>query len=223
MLALQNNSAENGVSLVLKTYANDNNYSDEWYLPQHSSYSNVFLGPEDGDPKIVPILARVENAFRTAGMIGHSVTAIEKYQAIEYLASSDVFISYSHGEPNHIILTDTVLLTSDDINALDSSALSELKLACFVACLTGTGKETAPNFVNAIHSRGAQNIIGFTTIVDAREAYVWIEAFGIAIAEGQSIQAALDAADDAIMTCYVAGTTSNRYEVGDMTSIPCPQ
>lgn len=157
-------------------------------------------------------------------MIGNSVTSIEKYQAIEYLASSDVFISYSHGEPNHIILTNNVLLTSDDINALDSSALSELKLVCLVACLTGNGMETTPNFVNAIHSKGAQTVIGFTTVALADEAYVWIEAFGIAIAEGNSINDALIIADNKTAhSNYPYGTTKNRYTIGNLNSIPCPQ
>ena len=233
VLALQTSNTNNGTKLVIQPHTYDNDFSDEWRLPGKVDYSLVYIGVSDGDANMPPYITLNENAFHASGRYGNGVTAAEKHEMLEYLALSNVFSCITHGNVTCIRLTNDVIFDTTDITPLASDAFADLDIVCLGACYTGRGKENIANLVNAIHSKGAKVVIGFIDDADVDETNAWVPSFINAIAQGMTVQEAIDAGDTAASYYYPDNnplnpfnhpTTSEdyRYVVGDTNFIPCP-
>lgn len=152
---------------------------------------------------------------------------------LEYLALSNVFSCITHGNVTCIRLTNDVIFDATDITPLASDAFADLDIVCLGACYTGRGEENVANLVNAIHSKGAKVVIGFIDGIEVSETNAWVPSFINAIAQGMTVQEAIDAGDTAASYYYPDNnplnpfnhpTTSEdyRYVVGDTNFIPCP-
>ena len=227
VLALQTSNTNNGTKLVIQPHTYDDDFSDEWMLPGKVDYSLVYIGVSDGDTNMPPCLNTNENALRASGRYGNGVTAAEKHEMLEYLALSNVFSCITHGNVTCIRLTNDVIFDTTDITPLASDAFADLDIVCLGACYTGRGEENAANLVNAIHSKGAKVVIGFTTGVIVSETERWVAGFTTAIAQGKTVEEAISAGDAAAAEerkrLGKATTTDEfRYVVGDTNFIPCP-
>ena len=174
-----------------------------------------------------PYITLNENAFHASGRYGNGVTAAEKHEMLEYMALSSTLSCITHGNATYIQLTNGVTFDVTDITPLASDAFADLDIVCLGACYTGTGRENAANLVNAIHSKGAKVVIGFTTGVIVSETERWVAGFTTAIAQGKTVEEAISAGDAAAAEerdrLGKATTTDEfRYVVGDTNFIPCP-
>lgn len=115
--------------------------------------------------------------------------------------------------------------TIDDINSLGNNAFGNLSFVYLGACETGAGQANANNLVNAFYNKGADTVLGFTIEVNIAETNFWMENFMTNIAEGDTIQAAIAAADLAIFKDATLGNRKNysvysRYIAGNFNMAP---
>ena len=89
------------------------------------------------------------------------------------MASCKIFSCVTHGEPTYLKTSNEGTFTIADVNAFADDSFDDLQLVYLGACLTGQGESGANNLVNALHSKGADVVIGFTHDVDSSEAYYW--------------------------------------------------
>ena len=226
VLALQTSNTNDGTKLVIRPYTNDDDCSDEWRLPGKVDYTLMYIGEYDGDPNMPSMITLNENAFHSSDKYGNGVTSAEKHKVLEYLALSDIFSCITHGNVTCIRLTNGVAFDVSDITPLASDAFADLDIVCLGACYTGRGKDTVANLVNAIHSKGAKVVIGFTEEVEVKETNSWVTAFTTAIAQGKTVEQAIDSGDRAFSPNPNGKgptiTEDTRYVIGNTNIIPCP-
>ena len=210
------------------TYTNNSNYNDEWIIVDRKDYTLMFMGYEAGDPLMPPILNSVSTSLHNnANMDGYEYTLLSKNDLLIYLSSSSIFSCITHGEQTSIYTSDGKLTVSD-INGLSSNAFDNLEFVYLGACLTGEGKDSANNLVNAIYNKGADTVLGFIDEIFVIEANLWTEVFMTTLSTGCTVNTAINAADAAVWEdndCqslpFFTMDNAHRYLVGSGALAPC--
>lgn len=228
VLATSVSTDTNNKNLLQGDYIDNNSYRDEWLLIGQSDYVLMYLGYEDGDPEMPPIVDDVSDELEAeAGMKGYGYTALTEKEMLAHLSSTTVFSCITHGLQNELVTTDGSV-TISDINSLDSTAFDNLKFVYFGACLTGKGGSGANNLVNAVYNKGADAVLGFTISVFVDETNLWTEEFMLALANGATLSSAMNTADFAVandpeldVLPYYSTSSTYRYLQGSNQMIPC--
>ena len=200
---------------------------DEWAIHFPRDFTLMYIGQETGDVAMGPLLTEVNySLLDDATMNGYAYTSLNKDDLLIHLATSKIFNCITHGTQTSIAVTDGEL-TIQDINQLADDALAGLDFVYLGACLTGMGRENAVNLVNALHSKGAKVILGFTGLARISETNMWTEAFMDDLAKGSTISEAMEVADAVVnnVEAFRNDRTTDavsRYLVGDDSFRPCP-
>ena len=216
--------ASGSTLLEQRAYGLDTDFTDEWKIHLHKDYTLMYLGVTEGETEIIPVFNAVKSAMATdAEMDGYAYTSMTTDELKEYLASCKIFSCVTHGEPTYLKTSNEGTFTIADVNAFADDSFDDLQLVYLGACLTGQGESGANNLVNALHSKGADVVIGFTHDVDSSEAYYWTEAFMQSIAKGNTVGNAIAAAIDAAERKYGYDVSINGfiYYIGQTTLAPC--
>ncbi len=149
----------------------------------------------------------------------------QSYEMFEYMTadtlcsimtSTEIVVTNSHGTKTKIVLNDSDFTVSK-VNALPNNALEALQLVVFVACETGKDGVGANNLVNAMANKGAQVVIGFEKTIYCQESDIWVIAFFNSLGEGDTIDAAIRAAKQAVLENWLLDiTTDPCYSVGNL-------
>jgi len=228
VLATSVSTGTNNKNLLQGDYLDNNSYRDEWLLIGQSDYVLMYIGYEDGDPEMPPIVDDVSDELETeAGMKGYGYTALTEKELLAHLSSTTVFSCITHGLQSQIATTDGSV-TISDINSLDNTAFNNLKFVYFGACLTGKGGSGANNLVNAVYNKGADAVLGFTISVYVDETNLWTKEFMLALANGATLSSAMNTADYAVandpeldVLPYYSTSSTYRYLQGSNQMIPC--
>ncbi len=228
VLAVGDGINSNGINIEQKNYSSDEDYRDEWILYVQKDYTLMYIGYIVGDPLMPPILNAVDQSLRNyANMDGYAYTSLNKNDLIAHLSSSSIFSCITHGLQTGLTTTDG-LLTISDINALDDNVFNNLEFAYLGACLTGKGTTDENNFMNALHNKGVNTVLGFTDETYVIETNLWTQVFMEALANGDSINVAMQTADFAVESnsdCDLlparSTDASHRYLIGSDTFAPC--
>ncbi len=228
VLATSTSNTTNGAKLIQGDYIDNNSYRDEWILHKQKDYTLMYLGKEEGDEDMPPIISSVSVALQdNADMNGYAYTYLSKDDALVNLSSTSVFSCITHGSQTSITVSDGYL-TISDINSLGSSAFNNLRFVYLGACETGKGGSGANNLVNAIYSKGADAVLGFTVSVYVTETNMWTTAFMLSLSEGATLQVAMNAADEYLINNFnrhpslFTTVDSNRNLMGSGQLVPCP-
>ena len=100
-------------------------------------------------------------------------------------------------------------------------------MVIYGACLTGKGRSTESNLVNATQSKGASVVIGFEENVWSSEVNCWCSAFFDSLSKGLTIYKACESADSYVAeywyneeypeydirtdSWYIAGNSSAKF------------
>lgn len=217
----------NGINIEQRDYADDGNYKDEWFLHKHYDYECIYIGAQDGDPLMGPILSSVESKFNSNGYYGEGSTDATVDEFIRKLCTAEVFSCITHGSKTLVQVSDNYYVNQSSISSLSNDAFDNLTLVYYGACETGAGGPNSSNLVNTTYEKGADVVIGFSGEVLVDEANYWTEIFMKNIADGFSVQEAMSHADDAmrdhpIFGNRIAYTVSLRHIRGNVNLIPCP-
>ena len=146
-------------------------------------------------------------------------------QLLGYLNTADICIVSSHGSPNSILAVDDsfheTTLTSSDISALPGGSLNNLAVAYLAGCRTGGTVNSGSNMVDAVYSKGAKCVIGYTQKVYYFCDNTMLSEFCRALSYEYSIGEALSYADAKVLIEWdgISGFTDQRYVRGDTTTI----
>ena len=216
-----------GINIQQRNYVEDENFKDEWLLHEFRDYTLMYIGYIVGDPLMPPIVDAVSSALTNkAGMDGYGYTSLTTKELRVHLASTTIFSCITHGEPTKLVTSGGYLDVSD-INSLGDDAFDHLKFVYLGACQTGEGRDNATNLVNAIYSKGADAVLGFTTNVKVKETNLWTREFMLALADGETLFDAMSAADDAVQADVdlsgkpLTTTSDYRYLKGSAQMAPC--
>ena len=191
-----NGSATNGDLLQQRSYVAG---VHEWCLVQEKDYALLYRGKYDGDPDMPPLMGSVASALTgNAGLIGFSSTAMTNADVRDHLMTSKLFSCVTHGLRDRIETTGGAVFRISDVNAIPDGALDDLELVCLTACRTGEGKSGDDNLVNALHSKGAGTVIGFTVNINTEAAEYWTDRFMYSLSQGNTIAVAMQDADTAV-------------------------
>jgi hypothetical protein len=162
----------------------------------------------------------VQNALSSMGYVSNRIdTEVTATECLEYLASSEIFYSRSHGSKTCILLNDEYLTVSN-VNGLAENTLDNCSLVLYGACLTGQDREGANNLVNETCAKGVTTVIGFDSSVYCKEVNIWSTAFFTALSSGSTVEAACHSADEAVQEEWSGTITTNSwYIAGSKTQI----
>ncbi|MBQ9121149.1 MAG: RICIN domain-containing protein [Clostridia bacterium] len=219
----------NGRNAELRTVQSDG--KDEWLvysIDGIKGYTLMYIGLEEGDPMMPPLLNEVESNLQlNAGITGVASTSMSRGELLGNLATSRIFSCVTHGSKTSISTSSTDL-TKATIDSLDASAFNNLVLVCLGSCYTGQGGSSAANLANAFYNKGVDAVVSFTGIVVNVQAFAWTKGFMAALASGSTIAEAIDAGDDAENSDYGCSmlesettTEEHRYFVGNGSIRPC--
>lgn len=220
---------EDGTNIEQREYINDDNYKDEWLLITSKDLSLVAL-PEEYDRT-----SFFDDVIEDMSQIGY-IDFYENSQIIQYgmtdgevigrIANSKILVIRTHGSKTSIV-TSNGTLSRDEIIDLPDAAFEYSDLVIYGACLTGKGKSTESNLVNATHSKGASVVIGFEENVWSSEVNCWCSAFFDSLSKGLTIYKACESADSYVAeywyndeypeydirtdSWYIAGNSSAKF------------
>ena len=133
---------------------------NEWYIFKKKDYTLMYIGYEEGDVLMPPILDSVESALmNNAYMNGYAYTSMNTNDLLMYMSSSKIYSCITHGSPTTIVTSDGHL-TISNVNSLDNNAFDSLQFVYLGACETGYGGASGNNLVNAIYNKGADTVFG---------------------------------------------------------------
>jgi hypothetical protein len=193
-----------------------------------SYYTGMYIGDSDGDTNMQLIKNAVMGRLNYNGYYGSDFHSITKTQLESELTSKNAFFCITHGDWDRIRLTNDVWFTISDLNAISNSDLSDLSFVFLGACLTASGGVNATNLVNTFYSKGVDVVIGFSSEISIEVANFWIKEFLMKLADGVTIQAAFDVADEATAEAYYLNDFSgmavyaNRVIRGSANTVPFP-
>ena len=223
VLATSASNATNGAKLIQGAYVSNTSYRDEWYLQPITDYSLVYLGYSQYYASYMQNIINnvTANLYNNANATGYSTTSITKDELLFQLATTNFFNIITHGDdPNQLILSNDVVFEMSELSALNSNALSSMKVACITACKSGEGGTEANNTVNALYDMGAQCVIGFIGNIETDAADMWTEAFVNNLSLGNTVEQARQAAksvvdnSELIYREIISVDISNQYLVG---------
>ena len=228
-LAINTSNSTAGIKLIQGEYDDDNSSIYEWYIHMQKDYTLMYIGYEDGDPLMPPILASVSSELKeNAHMDGYGYTALSKQALLEHLSSSSIFSCITHGLSNAIAVTGEESLCINDINSLHSTAFDNLDFVYLGACFTGAGKNDSNNLVNAFYNKGATAVLGFSVKTIVAQTNLWTSYFMEELSKGKTVTEAAVVADARIsvnpkFADVVSFSTQpdNRYYVGPESYAPC--
>lgn len=206
--------------------ATQSDKKDEWSLHMKRDYTLMYIGYAPGDTLMPPIVNVVEAALTTANKDGYGYTSLNKNDLLVHLSSTSIFSCITHGLSSSIAATDETL-TIEDINSLDNTAFDSLEFVHLGACLTGQGKSSATNLVNAFYNKGADTVLGFTIEVFVSETNSWTQSFMLSLASGSTVADAITDADTAVRNdpnvsvLYYSTSSTYRYIAGSDQIAPC--
>lgn len=235
-LAENDGSVLNGRLAQQRTYSNNNDFIDEWYINSLTvDYSNVFIGYYVGDTYMPPIISEVQTEFWNNGFIGNSYIAMTKAGFEHILKNTSVLACLTHGDENSIVINTGVDYTISDLNSLTSTDLAGLNFVCYSCCESGKDGSSGNNIVNATSAKGVDFVLGFKIRILTYEANAWTKALMKSIADGNTVGDAIAYADiemvnDAAVINYhienplapVTITAGTRYYCGSLNYVPCP-
>ncbi len=186
----------NGIDIEQRTYTNDSNYQDEWFLFDMRDAALLAVPEADGRNRS----SFFNNAIDYMQSWGYDDiytrdADISWMECIGYLASSKITVFRSHGNKTGITTSDGHM-TRSDLLALGENALSPAKLVIYGACSTGSGGLSANNLVTATEERGAETVIGFMDTIYTPPINDWCRDLFSLLSQGRTIKEACDALRD---------------------------
>lgn len=149
-------------------------------------------------------------------------TAFNSTELASHIKNANFFVIHTHGNYKSLKTVDgsnVSKLNSSDIAGWSSSSLFNLKVAFLGACKTGSKEDDNLNLVDAMFSRGARCVIGYTETVNTACNKTMLQNFCVAIGNGYTIQNALAYADAQVLaTKGKTGNTNLRYVRGDTSA-----
>lgn len=113
------------------------------------------------------------------------------------MLSSTIFGYGGHGASRHIVLEEnksdpalSIVLSADTIYGLDNGALSDCRLAYFNACYTGWRSNGVDCFLDAVYSKGAKTVIGYSVPALTPHTNTWNHYFFQFCSLGHTIEEA---------------------------------
>ena len=223
VLAIPLNSTGNGVDLTQRTYTDNSDYSDEWYLLNITGSEGFLLGITDTGHDHHSSLGSIMTQLVQLGYKDFNYTItndIDYITVLQNMADSKVYVSRSHGTVGnrapYILLKDIeegeVLPTNNTLGSYDiydfdtdtaAVDLSNCDFVLFVGC--ETGKCDNRSLPYAAVAAGATCAIGFKDNIGCENANEWTKAFFNNLAEGKSIAVAAEEA---------SGTYENDDDIG---------
>lgn len=224
MLNTSTASGSNNANLTQDTYVQNTSYRDEWIFIY--DYCNMYIGAQNGDPLMLPILSAVHNQFSSNGYFGFGYTDLTKPQLHQQWGRIRIFSCITHGAYDRIRLG-TSRYEISDIEGMDSTYMNSLQFVYYGACETGKGGSSAENLVNVTKAKGVDIVLGFTTEVLIDETNFWSEELMKNIASGLSVGNSIAQADEAMRNDPTFGarssySISNRLLQGSASTVLCP-
>jgi len=180
------------------------------------------VDPNGGDrtswiPSAASYMSNADNS------VVYTYTAFNKTQLLSHLKAANFFVIHTHGNQKALLAVDSsgedFTLDQSQIEALSSSALSNLKVAFLGACYCGSGGSSASNMVNSIYKKGARCVIGYKLEVKTKANRIMLKSFCEAIGSGYTVANALTYADTRVLAEYGAtGNTNSRLVRGDTSA-----
>ena len=182
-------------------YQNDYPKKGLWYLFEEKDYTLMYIGVQNGDPQMPPILNSVENALISeAQMIGFASTSMEKKDVLEgHMVTSKLFSCITHGTQTCIKLNNATYGIKD-LDNLSNTAFKDLKLAYLGACYTARSEDGERCFAQVLYDKGVDTVIGYKSPANVEATIYWAEKFMLYLAEGRTIAEALTLADESLQT-----------------------
>ena len=185
----------NGINLKQKTYIQDNDFSDEWYiLDANTKYANAMLCSEASS---FPT-DELEEYYNTyAHRRGDDYYNLDKQSYINLLNESNYICTIGHGHYENgqveILIGNSTLVPSD-INSLPSTHFANTKLVVLMCCESGI--PLCQNFVDILRAKGVQVVVGFAGSVETETGMFWTKEFIKAMTQGCSVEQAIEIAED---------------------------
>ena len=221
VLAVPLNSTENGVDLTQRTYTDNSDYSDEWYMLNINGSEVFLLGIEDEGHDHYSALGKIMTPLTQLGYkdFNYTITSnIDFTDVLQNMAKSRVYVSRSHGgvgdRAPYIVLKNSSLgsitsadtLGSYDIYNFDTDIravdLSNCDIMLFIGCNTGTHEEHS--LPHAAVAAGAETAIGFKESINCNTANEWTQYFFYAywyFSEYITVEQAAEAASNYCGNC----------------------
>ena len=225
-LAVATGATSDGTVIQQLTYTDDANREDEWELCAQKDYTLMYLGYDDNDPQMVPIIEAVDGTLKQREYVGYASRSMTVTELMEHLSSSEVVSCISHGNSTGLLCSGGEI-TIEMVDSLDASAFDNLTFVYLGACSTGAGQSIfSDNLVNALSTKGAGAVLGFGFLIEVEEADFWSKEFMVSLAEGNTIGISMAIADVAIANeerfqgRRLTVSESRRYFVGDAATIP---
>ena len=118
-------------------------------------------------------------------------TAFNATQLLNYMNTANIFVIHTHGAPTALKAVDAsgaeTYLRNSNISALSSGELSNLEVAFLAACQSGGTASIGYNMVDAVFSKGAKCVIGYTQSVYTTWNYIMVREFCVALGGERSI------------------------------------
>ncbi len=220
VLSLPSDASVNGENLQQKAYTKDDSYIDEWVIDCERGASLIAI-PANYDRSSFFAEANVDLIALGYSQNNYVKRACMNQNFVKkHMARSKVTVIRTHGAQTGIE-TSTEYWSINSISSLSNNYFSNSELIILGACNTGLGRETGENFVNALHAKGAQIVIGFEESVWNHEMNAWTKIFLDRLEKGASVEAAAVIATDQIEESWNPGPnniqmgTDSFYIAGD--------
>jgi len=220
---LKANSSTANSACIQGTYSRDSNYFDEWNIVAIADafLLGVRDYPEDIDPDANPIYNRYQLLLDDVkpDLNAISLNNFEVYYGSEYItydkkgnvehpehedmlpmdsstfcqkaSEASIVVFSGHGSQNSINLGKSRAV---DISGLPDDYFSKTDIIVLLSCSCGSGRENSDNFVNELHSKGAETVVGFDKVIKHGGVTEWLPVFIDRLVAGASVeQAATDA------------------------------
>ena len=199
-LSLESQQTVAGVNLAQKTYIDDDNDMDEWFIYYDASFLGL-LHRDTGtrDAFIEPC----KNIFDDCETLGKYSSDYPQQEMGNIMENSKIFVIHTHGNQTGFLIQDHKPFETDDafyMENIQQLDLSQVKLIIFLTCEGGLGgysqenvdNGTPTNLVEACVASGAETVIAFSDITHIGNCNVWIEAFFGIMNEGKTVTEAIE-------------------------------
>ena len=206
----------NGRNVEMRAVRTD--HKDEWELIR--IFDSTFVAIHDNGHAHDASFDQVNISLQRIGYTeNRTIYELISTTCIDYIASSQIFYSRSHGSQTSIVLNNDSMSISD-LNNFSSSYLRYCKLVVYGACYTGEGRENSNNLVNKTAEKGVATVIGFSDSVYCDEVNIWCIAFFQKLSTGETVEEACLHADSVVENVWTTYsiTTDSWYIAGSKTA-----
>ncbi len=177
----------NGRNVEMRSNQSDN--KDEWYfLNIQKKFTQITVYSDD----LSFNSAVREKYMKNAQAYGTTYTNINKANFLSELKSSNFFGAMIHGRSDELQLPNGEILTISDISNIPDSSFKNVKIVILTSCYAGM------EFVDLLHSKGVNVVIGFLGEIEQNTAAYWTDALIASLSEGNTVREALNNADEAL-------------------------